>query len=427
MSTLVIVGSQWGDEGKGKFIDYFASKADIVVRAQGGNNAGHTVVVGDEKYALHLVPSGILYQNTVNVIANGVVVDIKSLIDEIDVLKSKGVDLSQLKISKRAHVVMPYHAVIDALSEESKGAQKIGTTKKGIGPCYMDKVERTGIRVADLLNPEIFKQKLALQVEAKNRMIKSINGTEPFDYEQILQEYLAYAEIIRPMVIDSIAYLNAELEVDKKILLEGAQGTMLDVDLGTYPYVTSSHPTTGGFTVGAGIAPNKIEAVVGIMKAYSTRVGEGPFVTEEKGEIGDLIREKGHEFGVTTGRPRRCGWLDLVALKHAVNVNGLTMIAISLLDVLSGFDEIKACIGYEINGELVKNFPAELWLLDDAKPVYQTFTGWQEDITAVDKFDNLPQAAKDYIAYIEEYLKLPISYVSVGPDRKQTIIREEAF
>ncbi len=427
MSTLVVVGSQWGDEGKGKFIDYFASKADIVVRAQGGNNAGHTVVVDGEKYAMHLVPSGVLYPNTVNVIANGVVVDIVSLVEEMELLEAKGVNLSSLKISKRAHVVMPYHREFDALSEESKGENKIGTTKKGIGPCYMDKAQRSGIRIGDLFNLEIFAEKLKAQVDAKNNYYQALAGKKPFDYQAILEQYTACAEKIKPLVIDSIAYLNDALEEGKSLLLEGSQGTLLDIDLGTYPYVTSSHPTSGGFTIGAGIAPNKIDEVVGIMKAYTTRVGKGPFVTEEKGETGDLIREKGHEFGVTTGRPRRCGWLDLVIVRHAARVNGLTSIAMTLLDVLSGFDEIKACVGYEINGEVVKDFPAELWLLAEAKPIYQTFKGWQEDITSVKSYAELPEAAKQYIDFIEDYLNLPVAYVSVGPDRSQTIIRENAL
>ncbi len=427
MAVVVIVGAQWGDEGKGKFIDYLASEADVVVRGQGGNNAGHTVVVGDKKYALHLIPSGILYENTANVLGNGIVFDPRGFFEEYDALQREGVQVDQIKVSQRAHVVFPYHRELDALSEEKKGASKIGTTKKGIGPCYMDKVERTGIRVGDMLDEADFAVKLRAQVERKNHIAKALYGVEPFDFEAIFSEYKAYAERLKPMTCDTVAYLNDQYEDGKNILLEGAQGTLLDIDLGTYPFVTSSHPTAGGFTVGTGLAATRIDEVLGITKAYTTRVGAGPFVTEQDNEIGDRIRTQGNEFGVTTGRPRRCGWLDLVIVRHAVRVNGLTAIALSLLDVLSGFDEIKLCRAYRIDGKETLDFPADLKELAKAEPVYETFTGWQEDITGCTKYEDLPENAKRYISFIEEFLGVPAAFISVGPKRSQTIIRQKLF
>ncbi len=427
MAVVVIVGAQWGDEGKGKFIDYLASEADVVVRGQGGNNAGHTVVVGDEKYALHLIPSGILYENTANVLGNGIVFDPRGFFEEYDALQREGVKVDQIKISQRAHVVFPYHRELDALSEEKKGASKIGTTKKGIGPCYMDKVERTGIRVGDMLDEIEFGDKLRAQVDRKNHIAKALYGVEPFNFEQIYSEYKAYAERLKPMTCDTVAYLNDQYDDDKNILLEGAQGTLLDIDLGTYPFVTSSHPTSGGFTVGTGLAPTRIDEVLGITKAYTTRVGAGPFVTEQDNEIGDRIRTQGNEFGVTTGRPRRCGWLDLVIVRHAVRVNGLTAIALSLLDVLSGFDEIKLCRAYRIDGTETLDFPADLKKLAKAEPVYETFSGWQEDITGCTEYEDLPENAKRYISFIEDYLGVPAAFISVGPKRSQTIIRQKLF
>ncbi|MCK8060885.1 MULTISPECIES: adenylosuccinate synthase [unclassified Fusibacter] len=427
MSTVVIVGAQWGDEGKGKFIDYLSNQADIVVRGQGGNNAGHTVVVGDKKYALHLVPSGILYPGTVNVVGNGVVFDPAGFIKELDTLISQGISVDNLRISARAHIVLPYHRVLDRLAEEAKGDLKIGTTQKGIGPCYMDKVERTGIRVCDMMNPEIFKTLLDAQVDRKNVILKAVYGEAPLSADEIYEEYMGYVERLKPYVIDTVAYLNDAIEDDKKILLEGAQGTLLDIDLGTYPYVTSSHPTTGGFTVGTGIAPNKIQQVLGITKAYTTRVGLGPFVTEQDNEIGDRIRIQGNEFGTTTGRPRRCGYLDLVIVRYGARINGLTAIALSLLDVLTGFEELKVCTGYKLNGEIIKDFPASLDDLAKCEPVYETFKGWSDDITGCTSYEELPEACKTYINFIEEYTKVPVAFISVGPKRSQTIIRKELF
>ncbi|MEA1974211.1 MAG: adenylosuccinate synthase [Bacillota bacterium] len=427
MSTLVIVGSQWGDEGKGKIIDYLSKKADVVVRGQGGNNAGHTVVVEDKKYALHLIPSGILYKDTINVIGNGVVFDPKGFLGEIDSLTKAGINVDNIKISSRAHVVMPYHKIIDALSEEKKGKDKIGTTKKGIGPCYMDKVERTGIRICDFIDDKIFKEKLKKQIENKNIIIKAVYQGETLNFDEVYNEYSEYAKKIEKYVTDTTVVVYDAVENNKKVLFEGAQGALLDVDLGTYPYVTSSHPIAGGFTIGAGIGPNKIEEVLGIVKAYTTRVGKGPFVTELFDKTGNDIREAGHEFGTTTGRPRRCGWLDTVIVNYSKRINGMTSISLMLLDVLTGFGKIKICTGYKYGEEIITNYPASLNILSKCEPVYEEFDGWNEDITQVEKYDDLPENAKIYIRRIEELTKLPISIVSVGPKRKQTIIRKEVF
>lgn len=425
MSTLVIVGSQWGDEGKGKVIDYLSKKANVVVRGQGGNNAGHTVVVEDKKYALHLIPSGILYKDTINVIGNGVVFDPKGFLEEITSLKESGIDVSNIKISKRAHVVLPYHKTLDALSEKAKGKDKIGTTKKGIGPCYMDKVERSGIRVCDLINLDIFKKKLKKQIKKKNKIIENIYNSKPLDFEEIFDEYKEYSKKVKEFATDTTVVVNDACKEDKKILFEGAQGSLLDIDLGTYPYVTSSHPTAGGFPVGSGIGPNKIESVLGIVKAYTTRVGKGPFVTELHDKIGERIRKAGNEFGTTTGRPRRCGWLDTVLVNYSKRINGMTSISLMLLDVLSGLDKLKICSGYDYNGEIITDYPASLEVLKECKPVYETLDGWDEDITKVKKFENLPKNAKKYVERIEQLTGLPVDIVSIGPKRKQTIVRNK--
>lgn len=427
MSTVVIVGTQWGDEGKGKVIDYLSSQADVVVRGQGGNNAGHTVVVGDQKYALHLIPSGILYPDTLNIIGNGVVFDPEGFLKEVDGLEARGISTKNIFVSDRAHVVMPYHRLIDALAEDKRGDQKIGTTKKGIGPCYMDKVERSGIRICDLMDTELFTEKAYNLIEFKNELIVKIYGGEALEPQPIIDAYLAFAERIRPYVKDTGVMLHKALKDNKRVLLESAQGTMLDVDLGTYPYVTSSHPTAGGFAIGSGIGPNTIEEVIGVMKAYTTRVGAGPFVTELKNDIGDRIRIQGNEFGTTTGRPRRCGWLDLVVVNYAARVNGLTCIGLMLLDVLKGFETIQVCTGYRFNDEVITDFPGSLSILDACVPIYETFKGWDEDISGATTFDELPQAAKDYVAFIERHLELPIKMISVGPKRAQTIFRGEIF
>ncbi|MCC0629735.1 adenylosuccinate synthase [Clostridioides sp. ES-S-0108-01] len=428
MKTVAIVGSQWGDEGKGKVIDYLATQADVVVRGQGGNNAGHTLVVEGKKYALHLIPSGVLNPNTVNIIGNGIVFDPKGFLEELEMFKADNISTENIKISDRAHVIFPYHKELDALSEEARGDLKIGTTKKGIGPCYMDKTERSGIRICDLMDKEKFAIKLKAQIDAKNEIVKNIYGKEElFDFETIYNEYVGYAEQIRKYVADTSVIVYDAIKAGKKVLFEGAQGTLLDLDLGTYPFVTSSHPTSGGFAIGAGIGPNMIKDVVGIVKAYTTRVGEGPFVTEQINETGDKIREQGREFGVTTGRPRRCGWFDAVIVKYAARVNGLTSISFMLLDVLTGFDKIKVCTSYKMGDKIITDFPASLDDLAKCEPVYEELDGWNEDITQVDNFDNLPENAKKYIAKIEELVGVSVDMVSVGPNRAQTIIRKNIF
>ena len=423
MSTVVIVGAQWGDEGKGKVIDYLAKEADVVVRGQGGNNAGHTVVVGDQKYALHLIPSGILNEQTINVIGNGVVFDPQGFLKEIEGLKAKGVSTDSIRVSDRAHVVFPYHREIDRLAEEARGADMIGTTKKGIGPSYMDKVERSGIRICDFVDQEVFEPIFRKQIEAKNKIITQIYGGTALDADQMVEEYSANASQIKPYVADTSVIVYDALKEGKKVLLEGAQGTLLDLDYGTYPFVTSSHPTAGGFTIGSGIGPNQIGEVVGITKAYTTRVGKGPFVTELENEIGDRIRIAGNEFGTTTGRPRRCGWLDTVIVNYAARVNGMTCIALMLLDVLTGFEEVKICTGYQYGDEVIYNFPASLNVLGKCEPIYETLPGWTEDLSLCSTFEALPRNAQKYIERIELLTGIPVKIISVGPKRSQTIIR----
>ena len=428
MKTVAVVGSQWGDEGKGKVIDFLATQADVVIRGQGGNNAGHTLVVDGKKFALRLIPSGILNPNTINVIGNGIVFDPKGFFEEIEMLESNGISTKNIKISDRAHIVFPYHKEIDGLAEEARGDNKIGTTKKGIGPCYMDKTERSGIRVCDLMNKEVFAKKLKLQIEAKNKIVTGVyEKDDMFDFDEIYNEFIVYAEKMRPYVADTTVIVYDAIKANKKVLFEGAQGTLLDLDLGTYPFVTSSHPTSGGFAVGAGVGPNMIKDVVGIVKAYTTRVGEGPFVTELFDETGERIRTQGHEFGTVTGRARRCGWFDAVIVKYAARVNGLTSISFMLLDVLTGFDKIKICTAYKMGDEIINNFPASLEDLAKCEPVYEELDGWNEDITKVENFEDLPENAKKYVARIEELIGVNIDLVSVGPNRTQTIIRKNIF
>ena len=428
MKTVAVVGSQWGDEGKGKVIDFLATQADVVVRGQGGNNAGHTLVVDGKKFALRLIPSGILNPNTINVIGNGIVFDPKGFFEEIEMLESNGISTKNIKISDRAHIVFPYHKELDGLAEEARGDNKIGTTKKGIGPCYMDKTERSGIRVCDLMDKEIFAKKLKLQVDAKNKLVTGVYGKEAmFDFDEIYNEFIVYAEKMRPYVEDTTVIVYDAIKANKKVLFEGAQGTLLDLDLGTYPFVTSSHPTSGGFAVGAGVGPNMIKDVVGIVKAYTTRVGEGPFVTELFDETGERIRTQGREFGTVTGRARRCGWFDAVIVKYAARVNGITSISFMLLDVLTGFDKIKICTAYKMGDKIINNFPASLEDLAKCEPVYEELDGWNEDLTNIEKFEDLPENAKKYIARIEELIDVNIDLVSVGPNRTQTIIRSNIF
>lgn len=424
MSSTAIVGAQWGDEGKGKLIDYLAGQAEVVVRAQGGNNAGHTVVVGDKKYTFHLMPSGVLYEGTLNIIGNGVVFDPEGFLQEVEKLKSQNVDISTIKIDERAHMIFPYHKRIDELEEEARKEQEIGTTKRGIGPCYMDKIERSGIRVGDLLDLDKLEKNIYYQVERKNELLKKIYNSDGFDPKKVFETYCQYSAHLKPYIADTTILLHEAMESGKKILFEGAQGTLLDIDLGTYPYVTSSHPTSAGFCTGAGVGPGAINEILGVVKAYTTRVGKGPFPTEQDNETGDAIRVKGHEFGSTTGRPRRCGWLDGVMLKYAVRVNGLTGISLMLLDVLDQFDEIQICTAYEVDGEETIYFPANLAKLEKCQPVYQRLKGWKTDITGITEYEDLPEEAKDYIKTVEDITGVPVKMISVGPDRSQTIVRE---
>lgn len=422
MSAFVVLGSQWGDEGKGKMTDYLAEGADVVVRYQGGNNAGHTVVVGDKKYKLHLIPSGILYNDKLNVIGNGVVLDPESILGEIDYLIGEGVEVTpeKLVISDRAHVIMPYHKILDGASEKFRGDNKIGTTKKGIGPCYTDKAERCGIRVCDLIDNEVFAEKLKYNVEIKNAILTKVYGLDPVSYDEILEKYTALADRIRPFVRDTSVIVYNEMK-NKKVLFEGAQGNLLDIDYGTYPYVTSSNTTAGGVSAGAGIGPTFIDGAVGIAKAYTTRVGEGPFPTELLDELGDSIRQKGFEYGTTTGRPRRCGWLDAVILKQAVRVSGLTSFAVTKIDTLAGIEKLKICVGYKLDGKVIDYHPASLKDLAKCEPIYEEFDGWDESIADARSYEEIPETAKIYLKKIEEYTGARISIVSVGPKRDQTI------
>lgn len=423
MSAFVVVGAQWGDEGKGKMTDYLAEKSEVIVRFQGGNNAGHTVEVGEKQYKLHLIPSGILYGNKLNVIGNGVVLDPKALFEEIKYLNDLGVQVTpeNLIISDRAQVIMPYHKLMDKLKEKARGKNDIGTTGKGIGPAYTDKVERSGIRVTDLLHTEVFKEKLSQNIEAKNAIITKVYNDEALKFEEIYEEYLGYAERLRPFVKDISVRVYDEIKAGKKVLFEGAQGTLLDIDYGTYPYVTSSNTISGGVCTGAGVGPTLITGVVGIAKAYTTRVGKGPFPTELEDETGDWIRNVGHEFGVTTGRARRCGWLDLVILKSAARVSGLTSFAVTKIDTLAGLEKIKVCVGYKFEDKVIDYFPASLEDLALCEPIYEEFDGWDESVGRARSYEELPENAKKYLKRIEEFTGVKISIVSVGPKRDQTI------
>lgn len=427
MSAVVVIGTQWGDEGKGKIVDYLAEKADVVVRYQGGNNAGHTVIVGGNEFKLHLLPSGILYQGKTCVIGNGVVIDPAVLITEIENMIAKGVDPSGLRISNRAHVIMPYHRLLDAVEEDYRGDFKIGTTKRGIGPCYMDKNARSGIRMVDLLDEEEFSAKLERNLEAKNHLLKAVYNEEGFDFEAVKAEYLGYAEKLRPYVTDTSAVLHEAIGEGQKVLFEGAQATLLDLDHGTYPYVTSSHPIAGGACIGAGIGPSKISKVIGVVKAYTTRVGEGPFPTELLDATGDEIREQGREYGTTTGRPRRCGWLDACVVRYAGYVSGIDYMAITRLDILDKLKTLKICVGYKYKGQILKEFPASLKVLAEVEPVYEEFEGWETDISSVRSYEELPAKARRYVERLSEVSGIKIGIVSVGPRRDQTIILHEMF
>ncbi|WP_219834657.1 adenylosuccinate synthase [Paenibacillus sp. R14(2021)] len=420
MSTVVVVGTQWGDEGKGKITDFLADGADVVARYQGGNNAGHTIMIGNKKYKLTMIPSGIFNENKVCVIGNGMVINPSALIDEINYIHEHGFSSENLKISDRAHLIMPYHLVLDGLEEERKGDNKIGTTRKGIGPCYMDKAARNGIRVADLLDAEEFETKLRRLVVEKNQVIEQVYGGEKLDADQILTEYLGYAEILRPYVTDTSVVLNDAIDSNKRVLFEGAQGVMLDIDQGTYPYVTSSNPTAGGVCIGSGVGPSKIQQVIGVAKAYTTRVGDGPFPTELSNETGDWIREKGHEYGTVTGRPRRVGWFDTVVVRHARRVSGITGLSLNSLDVLSGLETVKICTGYKLRGEVIEHYPASLKLISECEAVYEELPGWSEDISNAKTLADLPENTRRYVERVSELTGIPIAIFSVGRNREQT-------
>ena len=426
MSTLVVVGSQWGDEGKGKVTDYLAQEADVVVRSQGGNNAGHTITFGGEKFALRSIPSGIFNPKIKNVMANGMVINPKQMLEELRGLEARGIKDYQLFVSNRAHIVLPYHEMLDGAYEAFKGDKKIGTTKRGIGPAYEDKASRIGIRIADLVDPELFKAALSQTLTIKNMELKML-GLPELDFDTVYNEYVEYGKQIKKFVTDTSLLLEEEIEKGSKILFEGAQGVMLCIDHGTYPYVTSSSPTGASVPLNAGIAPRYINNVLGICKAYTTRVGEGPFPTELDGDLAHYIRERGHEYGTVTKRPRRVGYLDCVALNYARRVSGINYLALMLFDVLSGLDEIKICYAYELDGKKINTVPATLSELERVKPLYVTMKGWKEDITNVKSFDELPLNAQLYLRKIEELTKTEIVLFSVGPDRLQTIKLKDIF
>ena len=422
MSTTVVLGAQWGDEGKGKVTDFFASTADYVVRFQGGNNAGHTIVVGENKIALSLTPSGVLYPNCTPVIGSGCVVDIGFLKQELEMLNEKNINTDKLVISANAHVVMPYHKLLDELIEESLGENKIGTTKKGIGPCYADKIQRKGIRIQDLLDETNFEIKVRKNIEDVNLTLTRIYDHSPLVVDDILDEFSTYRDIVTNHVADTSLLIANAIKNKKTILFEGAQGTLLDIDHGTYPFVTSSNTSSGNAAIGSGVGPKNIDRIVGVTKAYISRVGSGPFLTEQKNEIGDFLIEKGAEFGVVTGRRRRCGWLDLISLKYSVRVNSLTELFITKLDVLSGLEELKLCVGYKDNDEVITDYPFNQNVLNTAEPVYETFDGWSDNISTVKSFEDLPNNAQSYIKAIEAFIEVPITFISVGPERTENII-----
>ena len=429
MSNIAIIGAQWGDEGKGKVVDLFTCDADIIVRFQGGNNAGHTLVVDGKKTVLHLVPSGALHPNKLCVIGNGVVVDPQVLIEEIDALNAQGhlLDDSLLRISEEGHLIMPYHKAIDLARERLRGKGKIGTTGRGIGPAYEDKVARVGIRFIDLLEEDTFQEKLRHNIEEKNIYLKAILKEKTLDFDEIHDTYASYRERLRPLITNTSLLLHREIHAGKKVMFEGAQGTLLDVDHGTYPYVTSSNTSTGGACTGAGVGPQHIHHVIGISKAYTTRVGSGPFITEQFGPEGETLKREGVEFGATTGRPRRCGWFDAVSVRHAVRVNGITGIALTKLDVLTGFKKVPICTAYRFDGRLYDEFPASSKVLDNAEPVLEEMAGWSDPLTAVRQFSELPPAAQKYVQRIEKLLDTEIILVSVGPGREQTILLKNPF
>lgn len=424
---MVIVGGQWGDEGKGKMVNLLSDASDVVARYQGGHNAGHTVTIGPRKYALHLVPSGILAARKPCIIGNGIVIDPEALVKEISSLNESGIDLSALRISDRAHLLLPHHALIDQLREEQKGATKIGTTGRGIGPCYESKYTREGVRAVFLTD----KPKLAEEVRrlsgAKNRYIKAVFGREGIETEAVVSRFAELADTLAPLVTDTSILVNHAIDEGKRVLMEGAQGTMLDVDHGTYPFVTSSSSTAGGACTGLGVSPTRIGSVVGVFKAYCTRVGGGPFATELKDSAGDTIRERGHEYGTTTGRPRRCGWFDAIAARHSVRINALDGIALTLMDVLDVFPEVKVCTAYRYEGKTYTEFPAAPWVFENAEPVFESLPGWQSEIFGLTSWDALPENARAYVGYLERLLGVPVVILSTGPDRAHTIVRDASL
>lgn len=422
MSSVVIVGSQWGDEGKGKMTDYLSQDADVVVRSQGGNNAGHTIAFDGKKFALRLVPSGIFGKDKLAVIGNGVVINPPALLKELHYLQDNGIDTSGLRISSRSHVTFPYHILLDKCQEKAKGDHKVGTTKNGIGPTYMDKVSRVGIRMCDLLEKDTFETKLRQNLAEKNELFTKLYHVDPINFDDIFESYYEYGQELKKYVTDTARIVNDALDDGKRVLFEGAQGVMLDVDQGTYPYVTASNPIAGGVCTGVGVGPNKINTVVGICKAYSTRVGAGPFPSELTDEIGDQIRETGHEYGTVTGRPRRVGWFDSVAMRHARRVSGISCLSLNLLDVLTGLKTIKICKAYKLDGKVIDYYPASLKELERCEPVYDELPGWDDDITGVKKFEDLPENAQNYLKRVSELSQTPLATVSVGADRIQTII-----
>ncbi|TAN41277.1 MAG: adenylosuccinate synthase [Nitrospirae bacterium] len=428
MSTVVIVGAQWGDEGKGKIVDCLTEKAEVVARYQGGNNAGHTVVINNEKYVLHLIPSGVLHKNKKCVIGNGVVIDPTALITEMEGLQKQGIEINDnLLISKNAHLIMPYHVALDKGNENSKGNKKIGTTGRGIGPAYADKIARHGIRAADLLNPGEFREKLFANLVTVNFLLENLYKTAPLDGETIYKDYMDHAKKLGPHIADTDIFVNDALDAGKNVLFEGAQGTLLDIDHGTYPFVTSSNTIAGGVCTGLGVGPTKIQKVLGIVKAYTTRVGEGPFPTELKDKLGDWLREKGGEFGATTGRPRRCGWLDIVILRHAKRLNGLTGIALTKLDILDGLEKIKICVGYKHDGKIYENFPKEAAVLGNCELVFEEVDGWKESTLGIKEFDKLPANARAYIKKIESLVGTEVQIISTGQKRDEIIVLKEQF
>jgi adenylosuccinate synthase len=422
MPAIVLLGAQWGDEGKGKATDLLGDRVDYVVRYQGGNNAGHTVVIGDQKYALHLLPSGILSPNVIPVIGNGVVIDPAVLLTEIKGLNERGIDTSKLKISTNAHLITPYHRTIDKVSERFLGKSKIGTTGRGIGPAYADKINRIGIRVQDLFDPSILRQKIEAALHDKNQILIKVFNRKGITVDEVFDEYLGYAQILKPYVVDTALLLDQALKAGKNVLLEGSQGTLLDVDHGTYPFVTSSNPTAGGASTGSGIGPTKITRVIGILKAYTTRVGSGPFPTELFDEDGDALRKIGGEVGVTTGRNRRCGWFDAPIARYAVRVNGLTDFFLTKLDVLTGWEKIPVCVAYEVDGVRVDELPASQTDFHHAKPIYEYLPGWKESISKAKTVADLPKNAQEYVKFLEKVSGAPISAIGVGPGRDETIV-----